>query len=165
MLVNTAEARFRKGLEALDAGRGIEALALFEAAIEIERRYGSSRPQARYLSFYGLCLALESGRIREGSEFCRQAIALEFYNADLYWNLGRVMLSGGRRRDAWDILRKGLALQPGHMGLRREMARMGFRRRPLIPFLSRRHPLNVLLGRLAGSPRKAPARAAGTTPA
>lgn len=148
MLVNAAEKRFRRGMEALESSRGIEALALFEAAIEIERRLGSGRPQARYLSYYGLCLALESGRMREGAEFCRQAIALEFYNPELYLNLSRVMLAAGRRRDAHDALRKGLALQPGHPGIHRELARMGVRRRPILRFLSRAHPVNVLLGRL-----------------
>ena len=51
MLVQAAESRFARGLLALEAGRGLEALALFEASIELERRLGSRTPQARYLSF------------------------------------------------------------------------------------------------------------------
>lgn len=157
MLVASAESRFRRGMEALSKGRGMEALALFEAAIELERRHGSPRPQARYLSFYGLCLALEGGRVREGIEFCRQAIPLEFYNAELYLNYGRVLLAAGRKRDAHDALRKGAALQPGHAGLRRELSRMGRRRKPLFPFLGRNHPINVFFGKLTRAKDPAPA--------
>ena len=81
-------------------------------AAELERQHGAPRPQARYLSWYGLALALEGGRLREGVEFCRQAVPLEFYNPELYLNLGRVLIVAGRKREAYDALRKGIALQP-----------------------------------------------------
>ena len=77
MLVQAAETRFQRGLQALQDGRTLEALALFEASLELERRLGARAPQARYLSFYGLCLAQEEARRRDGAEFCRQAIALD----------------------------------------------------------------------------------------
>ena len=114
MLVNAAESRFRRGREALEEGRGLEALALFEAALELERRHGALRPQARYLSFYGLTLALEGGRIREGIGFCKRAIPEEFYNPELYWNYGRVLMAAGHKREAHEALRKGqmLAARP-----------------------------------------------------
>ena len=56
MLVRVAEESFEKGVVALDAGRQSEALAFFEASIELECKYGNGKPQARYLSHYGLCL-------------------------------------------------------------------------------------------------------------
>jgi len=148
MLIRPAEDSFRKGLEALAAGRGLEALARFEAAVELERRFGVARPQARYLSYYGLCLGYEASRHDEGIRFCREALSLEFYNADLSWNLGRVLLLSGKRREAHDALQKGLAVQPGHAGILRELGRMGARRRPVVQFLSRSNPVNVLLGKL-----------------
>ncbi len=148
MLIRPAEDSFRKGLEALAAGRGLEALARFEAAVELERRHRAARPQARYLSFYGLCLGYEASRHDEGVRFCREALSLEFYNADLSWNLGRVLLLAGKRREAHEALQKGLSVQPGHAGILRELGRMGARRRPVLQFLSRNHPVNVLLGRL-----------------
>lgn len=148
MLVHAAENRFQRGLEALNRGRGLEGLALFEAAIELERQHGAPRPQARYLSWYGLTLALEGGRVREGVEFCRQAVPLEFYNPELYLNLGRVLMAAGRKREAHDALRKGAALQASHPGIQRELAKLGRRRRPVIPFLDRSHPLNVALGKI-----------------
>ena len=152
MLVNAAESRFRRGREALDEGRGLEALALFEAALELERRHGAIRPQARYLSFYGLTLALEGGRIREGLGFCKRAIPEEFYNPELYWNYGRVLMAAGRKKEAHDVLRKGQILQPSHAGIAKDLDKLGRRRRPMIPFLSRSHPFNVALGRLVRPP-------------
>ena len=162
MLVNAAESRFRRGREALDEGRGLEALALFEAALELEKRHGAIRPQARYLSFYGLTLALEGGRIREGIGFCKRAIPEEFYNPELYWNYGRVLVAAGRKKEAHDVLRKGLSLQPNHAGLAKDLDRLGRRRRPMIPFLSRSHPFNVALGRLARTTAPAPAESRTT---
>lgn len=161
MLVQAAETRFQRGLQALEAGRGLEALALFEAALEVERRLGARAPQARYLSYYGLSLALENGQSREGAELCRQAIALEFFNADLCLNYGRVLLANDRRKEAHAAFLKGLSVQKNHQGIIRELARMGWRRRPVLPFLGRNNPVNVILGRLLRSAPKtgAPSRA------
>jgi tetratricopeptide (TPR) repeat protein len=165
MLVQAAETRFQRGLEALDAGRGLEALALFEAAIEVERRLGARTPQARYLSFYGLSLATEGGQPREGAELCRQAISLEFYNADLCLNYGRVLLSTERRKEAFEIFLKGLKVQKSHQGILRELGRMGWRRRPVLPFLARRNPINVALGRILRPGPPTPRRQAPNAPA
>ena len=165
MLIHAAETRFQRGLEALEGGRGLEALALFEAAIELERKLGSRTPQARYLSYYGLCLATAGNRPREGVDLCKQAIALEFYNADLCCNYGRVLLAAERRRDAYAAFIKGLKVQRGHQGILREISKMGWRRRPVLPFLDRRHPLNVALGKMfhpAGKTAAPRARASGS---
>jgi len=148
MLVRPAEDSFFRGIEALQRGRGIEALALFEAAVVIERRQKVVRPQARYLSFYGLCLGTETKRLAEGIRLCREALELEFFNADLCWNLGRLLVLAGERGEAYLTFEKGLRLQPGHPGILRELRRLGKRRRPKVQFLSRSNPVNVILGRL-----------------
>lgn len=148
MLVNSAEERFRRGLEALENGRGRQAMALFETALELERKNGAKRPQARYISFYGLCLALEQQRLREGIEMCRQALPMESYNADLCLNLARALLAAGRRREAYEQLIRGAGLAPGHQGILRELHAMGIRRRPVLRFLHRDNPLNVFLGKI-----------------
>jgi len=156
MLVQAAESRFQRGLAALEAGRGLEALALFEAAIELERRLGAGSPQARYMSWYGLTIAIEAQRLREGAALCRQAIGLEFYNADLCWNYGRVLLAQDDRKGAFQAFLKGLKVQRNHAGIVRDLGRMGWRRRPAVPFLARRNPINVALGKLlrAGAPQR-----------
>jgi len=153
MLIPTAEEAFRRGKAALSLNRRTEALALFEAAIELERRHGAGAIQARYLSYYGVCLALSTARIREGIGFCRKAVLQEGYNADLHWNLARGYLAAERRREAYDSLITGLRLDSQHRGLRSELRRMGRRRRPVLPFLSREHPLNVFLGKTTRSRR------------
>ena len=154
MLVPSAEERFRRGLEAFQGGRKREALALFETALELERKNGKKRPQARYLSYYGLCLVTEENRVRDGIEICRQALPLESYNADLHLNMARALLAAGRRREAHDHLIRGAGLAPGHPEIYRELQSMGLRRRPPIPLLGRNHPLNVLLGKLVRPPRR-----------
>jgi len=148
VLIQAAEDRFNRGLVALKDGRGLEALALFEAAVELARRLGSRTPQGRYLSYYGLCIATEGNRQREGTELCRQAIAIEFFNADLYWNYGRVLLMSDRKKDAFVAFVKGLSMQKNHQEILRELRRMGWRRRPVLSFLPRTNPINIALGRL-----------------
>jgi tetratricopeptide (TPR) repeat protein len=149
VLIHPAEESYHKGLKALSVGRRKEALALFEAAIEIERRRGSGRPQARYLSYYGLCLAVERNEIHEALRYCREALTLESFNPDIRCNLGRVLLRAGRRREAYACFLRGLRLESGHAGTVRALRLMGIRRRPVIPFLARQNPINVFLGRLS----------------
>jgi len=148
MLVRVAEDSFERGKGALERGRGREALAYFEAAIELEKRYGVAQPQARYLSHYGLCLGTTTPRKYEGVQFCREAATLENYNPDLHWNLGRALLAANRRREAYEALKRGLRVQADHAGIIGELRRMGLRKRPPIAFLPRANPLNVFLGRL-----------------
>ena len=147
MLHHGAEESFRRGRQSLGRGRMLEALALFESAIELERRNGNHRIQARYLSYYGLCLALETKQIRQGAYFCREAVQQEGYDPELYLNLARVLLFADRRRDAFDAIRVGLDMEPDHKELLRLKDKMGERRKPVLPFLSRSNPLNVALGR------------------
>lgn len=147
MLVQAAEEVYQRGRKALARNQLREALALFEAAIEVERRQGQNGIQPRYLSHYGLCLALAGERRREGIHFCREAASRESFNADIQCNLGRALLAAGRRREAHQALRRGKAIEPSHVGIRRELHRMGRRRRPVLRFLSRNHPVNVILGK------------------
>jgi hypothetical protein len=148
MLVQFAEESFQKGMDALEAGRGREALAFFESAIELERKMGDGPPQARYLSQYGLCLGTVMQRRHEGVRFCREAAELERYNPDVHCNLGRILIYAGRRKDAHHAFMQGLSIQSDHQGIIRSLKDMGVRRRPVIPFLSRDNPLNIYLGRV-----------------
>lgn len=148
MLVHLAEESFQRGMSAFDSGRGREALAFFEAAIELERRLGDGLPQARYLSLYGLCLVTVARSRHKGVQFCREAVGLEQYNPDMYCNLGRVLLAAGRRKEAHQSLLRGLRIQSNHQDIIRALKEMGLRRRPPLPFLSRANPLNVYLGKM-----------------
>jgi len=151
MLVRVAEESFDKGMAAMDKGNRDEAMAFFEAAIALERQFGSGSPQPRYLSHYGMCLSLLGRRKYEGVRFCREAVAKEGYNPDLLWNLGRTLLVADRRGEAHAALTKGLRLQRDHRGIILELKTMGVRRKPFMRFLGRNNPFNVFIGRLRNS--------------
>jgi tetratricopeptide (TPR) repeat protein len=162
MLVQSAEESFQQGRKSLSSGRYREALAMFEAAIRLEQRFSRERPQARYLSYYGLVLGLERRETREALRFCREAVALESYNPDLRCNLGQVLLRAGRRREAYQSFQRGLSLQADHPGLLRAVRRLGVRRRPVLSFLPRNNVLNVVLGKMRAPGRTASKRQAVT---
>ena len=148
MLDHAAELSFRKGIDLVDAGRYRDALGFFSGAIEIDKtaKYGGPI-EPRYLSNYGLCLGLTRANVRKALECCRTAIRNEPHNADFWWNLGQVALLVGRRGEAYKALQRGLAVDPGHEGIRRDLKRMGIRRPPALSFLARENPLNIMLGR------------------
>lgn len=149
MLDHSAERSFRKGMDLVGAGGYRDALGYFSGAIEIDR---AARPdetvESRYLSYYGLCLCVARVDKRSGLKHCRAAARREPYNADFWGNLGRVALLNGRRREAHRALEKGLRLEPDHAGIRRSLKGMGSRRPPVLRFLARGNPLNIMLGRV-----------------
>jgi tetratricopeptide (TPR) repeat protein len=148
MLNRVAEDSFERGILALEANEWREATAFFEAALTLERRLMPRTPQARYRSFYGLCLGLAKKRHHDAVNICRSAIEMEKYNPDLHWNLGRVLYDAGRKKEAFRVFVRGVKQQPRHKGLRKDLRRMGMRKRPVLPFLKRDHPINVALGRM-----------------
>src|SRR2546426_3886883 len=107
MDVSTSENSFRRGLRAVDRGAHLEALAYFEAAVQLARRLGAEAVPMKYLSYYGWCLAVCSDRLDEARGFCEAAVRSEFYNPDAYWNLGRVYLKTGDRSLAFDTVVRG----------------------------------------------------------
>ena len=148
MLNKAAEDSFEKGLRALGKTEWRAATAFFEAAITLESQAKRTTPQARYRSYYGLCLGLAKKRHVDGIALCQSAIDLEHYNPDMHWNLGKVFFDCGRKREAYRAFVRGLKIQPGHKGLVSDMKRMGLRTKPVIPFLSRSNPINRTLGRM-----------------
>jgi len=142
-----SENAFNKGLAAVCRKEYLEALAYFEASMQLGRGAGMEPPM-KYLSYYGLCLAMVSNRVDEAREICETALEAEFYNPDLYLNLGCVYLRAGDRARAFDTLVRGLHLNPRHSGLVRQVRRLGIRRRPVLSFLGRNNAVNRLLGKL-----------------
>jgi tetratricopeptide (TPR) repeat protein len=161
MFVAQAETRFRKGLESLAAGHARDALPFISAAIQFQQQTDvAGQGYATYLSYQGLCMCLTRSGMRQGLQRCRQASKMDPWNPDIWWNLGRVALMLRRRAEALRAFQKGLQLDSGHAGIQRDMHRMGIRRRPTLPFLSRENPCNMLLGRLRHlcGPRPAPSQ-------
>ncbi len=151
-----SEKSFEKGLEAVERREFVEALVYFEASMQLVQRT-SAAPPMKYLSYYGLCLAMANGRLSEAMEICEQAVEAEFYNPDLYLNLGKVYLKAGDRSRAFGTLVRGFQLNPRHPGLVRAIRRLGLRRRPTVRFLARNHLVNRLLGRLLRGQAERPA--------
>jgi len=65
-----------------------------------------------------------------------------------------VLLALERRKEAYQAFLKGLAVQKNHQGILREVARMGWRKKPIVPFLDRKNPVNVALGKMLRESRK-----------
>lgn len=142
-----AESAYRKGLTAVSRGDFLEALAYFEATLELS----SSRPgrlSIAAISYYGLCLAMASERRAEARDLCEAAVEEDPGAPEMYLNLSRVCVAQGDRAHAFRTLVRGLRVEPRHPGLVEALRRLGFRRRPVVAFLPRQHPLNRLLGSL-----------------
>lgn len=105
-----------------------------------------SPKDAAGLSYFGLCLALVKKEFKTAVTLCKRAIDLEFYNGDHYANLARVYAAAGNRKKAVETAESGLKLQPENEMLRATRRLLGVRSRPLVPFLDRKHPINVSLG-------------------
>ena len=138
---------FTQGLTAVDRGRYLEALALFETSMELTRRGGDS-PQVKCLSYYGLCVAMASTRLHEAHDLCATAVHAEPSDPDHHLNLGRVHLRMGDREQAIESFVRGLRVDRRHRGLIDAFGALGFRRRPVLAFLGRHHPLNRMLGQM-----------------
>lgn len=138
----SSEEHFRRGQEELESGRHADALEHFRAA------HKHDPANARYRSYFGLCLGLTERRFDKALELCRSAAKEEFFNSLLYHNLARVHLAFGFKSEALRYLRRGLMIDPECPAITGELEQLGLRRRPLLGFLHRRHPINRWLGRL-----------------
>ena len=149
MLDQRAESTFQQGMDLMQRGHSREALAFLRAAVDLDDgRPGRYAGQARYESYYGLCLSRHSSRQREALTHCRKAVQMEAYRADVWLNLGRVAQAAGRRGEAYRAFEQGRLLDPTHAGIAKELRKFGIRRPPVVAFLPRQSPLNVFLGRL-----------------
>lgn len=149
MLDQRAESTFRQGMDLMYRGQSREALAFLRAAVDIDgSRPESYSGQARYASYYGLCLSRSSDRQREALSHCRKAAQMEAYRADVWENLGHVAIAAGRRGEAYRAFEQGRLIDPTHKGIAKELRKLGVRREPIVAFLPRQNPINVFLGRL-----------------
>jgi predicted Zn-dependent protease len=103
-------------------------------------------PQA--LALYGYVLALGFRQYEQGLDYLRQAIEREMYHPDWYVWMAEVYLRLGDRKSALEAVESALRWDAHHKGAIALRRKMGVRRRPVLPFLPRSHPLNVWLGKL-----------------
>jgi tetratricopeptide (TPR) repeat protein len=153
-----AESAYRKGIDAVGRGDFLDALAYFEAALELAGG-GSGRLPVAAMSYFGLCLAMVSDRLAEARDICEAAVEAAPSNPEMHLNLSRVCVRQGDRAHAFRTLVRGLRAAPRHPGLIEALRRLGFRRRPMVSFLPRHHPLNRLLGSLRAAVQRRSGRA------
>lgn len=101
-----------------------------------------------FYSYLGVAMSRAEGRKREGVELARYGVELEPRDPENRLNLARAYLLVRNRRRAVKQLNIGLRVSPKHSGLRALREKIGYRRRPFIPFLSRDFFLNQWMGRL-----------------
>ncbi|MGD8842150.1 MAG: hypothetical protein PVJ83_01635 [Gammaproteobacteria bacterium] len=96
------------------------------------------------MSWQGMCLV--SGGDAAGLDLCRRAASAETIQPRVFLNLALAELRLEHRRLACKAVEVGLSVDHRDPGLLRLRDRMGVRRRPILPFLRRDHPLNRWLG-------------------
>ena len=139
--------------ELLEAGREAVKREQWPRALEIMGSYvarftsrGETVP-ASGLASYALTLGYNK-ELRRGLELCKRAQHADPRNPHIYWCLSQLYLLGGSRKDAIESVDRGLRAVPDNFLLMRLRRRLGVRQAPPIPFLDRKHRLNVRLGRL-----------------
>jgi hypothetical protein len=136
---------FLQGLSCYEK-RDLEgALNMFRAAdeqAEMDDIY-----QNRYTSFHGLVRVFMGDR--HGVKLCRKAAVGEVEDVEVYYNLAMAEYKLGDRGGAYMALRRGLAIDAEHTGLRRLRKEFNLRaRHPVIRWLSRDNRFNRALGQL-----------------
>ena len=143
-----SEEAFKRGLACVERRAYQEAATCFQYAIDLDTRPGQKTTNAKFLSFLGLSLNLAQVRSDEGLKMCEQAAKREFFDPDVFCNLGIVYLRHRQRGPAFAAFHRGLALRPKHRRILEELDRYDRRQAPVFSFLARGHVLNVVGGRL-----------------
>ncbi len=141
-----AEAYFQRGLTLMKEGNYQEASGCFREAVRRDRSQELFEKEAKYLSYYGLCLALGEGKVAEGLNFCRKAIEEDVFQPVFYLHLGKVYLKKGSKRKAIKAFRQGLEFDKNNEQIKSEIEQLGTRKEPFFSSLSRSHPLNKYMG-------------------
>lgn len=138
-----AEAAWR-GIELCRQGDWKEGLYWLSQAASRDQDEGNL--PALFYAYLGYGVAKYQKQEQQGLSLCRRAVDQELYQPETYYFLARTHLLLGDRRKAFDVVERGLGVDPVHGGLKALRADLGERRRPVLPFLSRRHLFNRWLG-------------------
>jgi hypothetical protein len=138
----SAESAFEQGMAAFLCGDASSAHAAFERAHRRDPR------EPRYMSWYGLTLVVVERNSSLGVVLCDQALRGAGADPNLILNQARVHLALNQRERTVRSLQRGLELWPDHPGLLYARDSLGWRRRPVLPFLSRNSSVNRWLGHL-----------------
>jgi hypothetical protein len=137
------------GLKLCRAGDWNKGLPVLAAVLD-QRTPMDDVPGIVY-SYLGYGVARYQNKIREGLKLCEHSLKIQYYEAKNHWNLARVQALSGERQAAHATIERGLKLDPEHAGLLASQKELGVRKKPIVWFLSRDNPINVMLGRLRHS--------------
>src|SRR5574337_1593238 len=99
-----------KGIGFARDGRFSEALRVFD-----EDLCFTQHPTA--MSYYAVCLANVEGNYDKAISLCLMAAEKEFYNPEIYLNLGKIFLLNGQKSVAVRAFRKGLKFDSCHFDI------------------------------------------------
>lgn len=149
MQPESLESAFENGRKKAETGDFRAALPFFQAMLDQAQEKGSDvLSEPAHQSYYALCMTMVYGPSREAIQLSERAVSREFFNPDLFCNLGLVYMRVGKRGPAFRAFRRGLALKPRHARILQALDEFEMRQQPFFSFLPRRHFLNRLLGRL-----------------
>jgi tetratricopeptide (TPR) repeat protein len=100
------------------------------------------------LALFAYSMGVVTRKRKEAIQLCQKAVRLDQMNPRGYFLLGKLYELGGSKKSAMDAFMQGLRVQADYAPLVQVVKKMGLRRRPVLPFLSRDHFINVALGRL-----------------
>jgi Flp pilus assembly protein TadD len=138
----SGDTALEEGLAAF-AARDVEA-----AHAAFSRAYRRDSRAPRPMSWYGVTLVLVERNSNLGVTLCDQALRAAGPNPELLLNVARVHLALNQRERAVRPITRGLELWPRDARLLAARAALGTRSTPVLPFLSRKNPLNRALGKL-----------------
>jgi len=139
------EQLLRVGRDALWLERYSDARQALMEYCDRLRRYERPIPAA-ILAYYGLAVG-HSQNIREGLRICLDALNQDRRNPNIYLCLARLYVLASSRKVALDVILQGLKVSRGHRGLTALRRSLGVRQSVPIPFLPRKSPLNIQLGK------------------
>ena len=100
-------------------------------------------------SYLGYGLAHTQRQVEKGRKYCLYGVKVEWFQPENYYNLARTCLLSERyKSEAIHAVCEGLKVDPDHPGLNALHRQLGYRRPPVLRFLSRGNFLNQILGRL-----------------
>ncbi|MEE9523332.1 MAG: hypothetical protein V3V59_01110, partial [Thermodesulfovibrionales bacterium] len=94
---------FKKALSLIKEDNTLDALFFLD-------KIAGQTDEPEFLSSFGLCMALERGKVKDAIDLCIKAIDRDSENVFHYLNLGKVYLKDGKKTVSIDIFRKGLRL-------------------------------------------------------
>lgn len=133
-----AQQEYQRGLQELEGGNVLAALARVEAALKL-----CDNPD--WYPCLGYCIAKERGHVTRGLELCQAAIERQPDRGEHYYYLARVLLVAKRKPEAIQALRQGLSHNE-HRLIKQLLDELGTRKKPVLPWLHRDNPINKYLG-------------------